>query len=250
METRKLLFTLGLVALFVAPVMAAPTNGAGYDGGTAKVTRLSGYYSGDGGEFTLYGPDLLLSNSAYSSLTSNVHHNYAGSFQTFCVETSEHVLPPSQVGVWVSTQFIKDEDKGIADGDPGSHAWYGGVPNVGKNLASETAWLYTQFAKGTLSGYDYDNTAGRAASAEALQHAIWYFQGQSHNYSIGEDFIDLANAALAAGWTGIGNVRILQLYDGDGFVQDMLYLVPAPGAILMAGIGTTLVGWLRRRKAV
>ena len=92
METRKLLFTLGLVALLAAPVMAAPTNGAGIDGGTADITRVGGYYTGKGGEFTLYGPDLLLSNSAYSSLTSDVHQNYTGSFQTFCVETSEYVL--------------------------------------------------------------------------------------------------------------------------------------------------------------
>jgi len=59
-----------------------------------------------------------------------------------------------------------------------------------------------------------------------------------------------------SGWETIGNVRVMQMYNlnvADPSIssrQDMLVIVPTPGAILLAGIGTTLIGVLRRRKAM
>lgn len=51
---------------------------------------------------------------------------------------------------------------------------------------------------------------------------------------------------------GIGNVRILNLWgDPDRikfkFKQDMLVMVPAPGAVALGLVGLVSVGWIRRR---
>jgi hypothetical protein len=104
MTIRKPVFIVVLFALVATPVSADFSgHGAGYDGGTASLSRYDGYYvSGfGGGEFTIEGDDLLLSNSAYSASTSGVSD--PGSFQTFCVETRERAYDGTRI--WVSEEW-------------------------------------------------------------------------------------------------------------------------------------------------
>jgi hypothetical protein len=234
---KRLIFITIVFTFLTAPVLAD------YYGGRVYYSRINNYYSGNGGEFTLRsdgGQGLLLSNSAYDAKTRGEDGN-PESFQTFCVETAEYVAQPMDIVVSTTTA------EGITD----SHAILGSKPN-GDDLDSRTAYLYTQFAKGTLSNYNYVAGVGRSASAGELQKAIWWIEGEGGS-NAGQAGIWITEATNA-GWTDIGDVRILNTWVpghiGElGYkTQDQLYLVPVPAAVLLGMLGLGVAG-LKLRKS-
>jgi hypothetical protein len=149
------LIVIGAVA--VAVLLPAKQALAGPVGqtGTFSQTRVAGYFGGSGGEFTLYG-GTLPSNTSYGASSKNIPdaNNIAlpPSFQTFCLETGENAAP--------SNFFVIS-----------SAAVQGGTTNSDR-ISKGTAWLYSQFAQGTLnvkvsassSAYgDYFSTGGGRA---------------------------------------------------------------------------------------
>jgi hypothetical protein len=217
-------------ALLTGSTLATPT---------IIVTRTSGYYSGNAGEYTL-APD-----AAFAALTGQL-----GPFQSFCVEATEFVTPGSTYDVQIGTEALAG---GANDGPAG--------PGGGDPLDARTAYLYSNFQAGALSGYDYTPGAGRANSARALQDVIWYLEDEAAQTwspgSLQDAFYTAAQNAVDSGrWTDWGNVRVLNLY-GAGHVgdlqyrhQDMLVTIPAPGAVGLCCLGAALAGWFRRRHAL
>jgi len=183
------------------------------------------YQSASGGEFK------------GTVLSGDIPGNPVGStWQTFCVELDEYVSLPSTYYAVVNTAAVLG---GVGGPEPDP-------------LSPMTAWLYDQFCKGTLPGYDYSTVSGRKNSAAALQDAIWHIEEEITRLPSGLA-TDFYNQANASGWTDIGDIRVLNLYGDPSLgapAQDVLIstcVVPAPGALLLAGMGTALVGAVRRR---
>jgi hypothetical protein len=186
-------------------------------------------------------------------------------FQTFCLELDETIVTYNNDSQDVETA---NPTNGIYSWDISDRAKQGGRnTNSDDVLSEQTAYLYTQFWYGTLAGYNktFGSGAGsRTESARDLQIAIWYFENELGDSSNGfspnvntltsgaQSFIAAANSAVSGGfWSGLGNVRVLNLYSGTDNVQDVLVLVPLPPAAwlglgLMSAMG--VVGLIRRRR--
>lgn len=198
------------------------------------ITRIAGTFAGSGGEFNI----TPLNGPATGAIagTPGLGTN-PFSFQSFCVEYSEHVKIGATYDYVINTGAVNG---GLSGQDPSGGDF--------DPLDPKTAYVYTQFINGTLSGsdgtttyqYDYNQGAGRNASAKALQQAIWKLEGEWSDPLTGEA-LAYYNTANSSTWTDIGNVRVMNLYasGGTGAKQDQLIMIPTPIALLM---GLPLLG--------
>ena len=252
------------MVLSLAGVMAASNLFASMS--VTLVDDTSQYSYANGGEFRAVGDsglDAAVNWSAYSTSTKGAISAADGSswgggsvsvdqayFQTFCIEYNEEFSPGASYSVGVSQK-----------------AMYGNNPPDGDPISIGTAWLYSQFAAGALSGYNYAYGDGRTSTAGALQQAIWWLEDESNGSNTGLAGTFLAEAQAAVGGditrnaNGAYGVDALNL-GAPGAVQDQLVIVPnelplpavpepgtvIAGMLLLLPFGASTLRILRRNR--
>ncbi len=219
---RRLVFTVLVAAALCTPVFAVPTVkylGTGYKGTYNFGGSVGNVYAG---EMKYYATDVP---------------GFADSqFISFCLEANEHV--------YKNHEYMAVLNNAAVEGGLGG-------PNPDP-LSNSTAWLYNNYLDNVLGSSN--NTI-----AKNYQMAIWFLEEEITDISkLSAGAQNLVSTAQSnAGWVN-NNIKVLNLsyYNGQQelvHAQDSLVRinpVPTPSAIALSGLGISIVGFLRRRRAL
>jgi hypothetical protein len=212
---------------------------------TIEVLSYQSYSTNGGGEFTVFPEGSTLPGfvGLYDPKTSNIGRH--GTFQTFCIEGNEFISRGTTYNAVLNTSAVAG---GYAGGNPDP-------------ISRGTAYLYYQFASGTLKGYYYgDYGDNRIDSARDLQLMIWWLEGESTNFNKNNIFYKLLLNDL--GWdegemkgdnNGAYGVMAMNLTLNGGRHQDLLIRTseplrtPEPFTLLLLGLGLIGVAGIRRK---
>lgn len=198
---------LGAIALLTA-IMAPTALSEQYQ---VDVVRLD-HYTGYGGEFTVRDDPGggFFDLSSYDPRTTGIGGVLG--FQSFCMETTQYT--------GYNVQSIIADDGRVIGGGFGGSSFPGGDP-----ISAGTAWLYSQFASGALTGYNFDDIGGtRSADAGTLQNALWWLENEDPAYhgidNLGDaaanEFLDLL--VSEAGFASIADAQSTDAAVGENGV--------------------------------
>lgn len=235
-----------MVGALVAGMSMASSVMAGYQVQVGNASTYGTYSVNRAGEFTMTAMGGLEGiMGAYGAGEHNVSPFTHNSFQTFCLEENETVSRGAVYDVALNYAAIKG-GAGGAVFDPMTGSTHDPI-SVG------TAWLYSQFARGTLAGYNYagSNFAQqqlRRTSADLLQKALWALENEIAAPS-GNIFYNAALAHFAASGgafkdaqPNLYHVKVLNLTSKTSkgatiYNQDVLFLGVADSGTTLALLG-------------
>lgn len=223
---RKLLITIALAGVVAVPSLQAVMQ--------VTISRTTGTWTGSGGEFTAAPAGTLADKALWKP------YGISSAFQTFCLETGEFISPTETANVAVNN----------------TSAVQGGVGPGGDPISKATAWLFSEFAAGTLTGYEYTKGSTRSTDAANLQKAIWWLENESSAYS---GIANTETAAVAADneWLdlafnhfsysaymnmqtdnagGLYGVRVMNLTTPGGVERQDMLMVPEPSTYIAAAL--------------
>jgi len=175
----------------------------------------SGVGSTNGGEFTV-----TVTGDPIGNFYDNTPPN--NTLGTFCLETAEYLNYGTTYFVTLSDYSIKGRYT-LPPYDP---------------LDPMTAWIYTQWLNNNLAHDD--------ATADAVQNAIWYIEGEGGSTN---QLVTDAQLAIKDGWVNT-DIKVMNLWGNAAhtdYKQDLLVRVPLPGAVLLGVLGLSIAG-LKLRK--
>jgi len=211
--------------------------------------HLSDYSAGQPGGLSAGELDIEISQGVLPHINSAVtggayEASPRGGFSTFCVQMGQP---------WGETGDSDQYYVRLAEETDHSPPHYPLLPEV--------AYLFHEWNAGGLSGYDYSaGGTGRVTSAGQLQRVLWKLMGQwTDGFAPGSQeqaWYDAAYSAVhgpSPTWTGLGNVRIMQVYNTMETKnldrQDMLIEnAPEPASLAMLALGALPVLPLARRR--
>jgi hypothetical protein len=249
------------VANLIVPVLFPSVASA-----DVTVKLFNGYGNSPGGEFDVRimpGSQMSYGFSAGVPLKTRTETS-PREFATFCLERNEFIA--------FNTTFVATIDTAVAMGGFGNGTSLGA--GEADPVSPQTAWLYAEYSNGTLSNYDFGDSDGQAntareSDADDLQMLIWWFENEVNpsGWAYTYDNYDPLDQALAqqnlsaqafewwqlavnSGWTDLGSVRVMNLWHpvtGESQQSQLVMMVPAPGALVLACLGIAAAGWYRRR---
>lgn len=123
-------------------------------------------------------------------------------------------------------------------GVPWFEVWYVADPET--SLTNHDGWVNGQPA------FKIDNIGlNRPLVSESLKTDLVFEPSETWQFIIQDYQNGFGLPASAFGSIGVGSLSI-----GDQVSSGSIIAIPAPGAILLGGIGIGLVGWLRRRRTL